>query len=216
MHPIRKKLLGHDGVDLAASSSSVVSAAARGTVAKIGWDPDGYGRYVVIKHANGYYSLYAHLLKNGVNVKKNQKVSNGQVIASSGNTGGSTGPHLHFEIIRAKSLAGVFNKKNKIDPESINDLDVLLHGETIPFTFNRRLRELMTQAFDVGTKEMDPNYNDEPEPDPRPEASTITPVPIVPPKPLPLPDGGIKPLPIPVPPKPEPNCFPCFKPKPID
>ncbi|UII76267.1 M23 family metallopeptidase [Flagellimonas sp. HMM57] len=114
---------GHRGIDLAAPSGTNVNTAARGKVVKVGWDSDGYGRYIVIQHADEYYTLYAHLEKGGSLVKVGDNVSNGQLIATSGNTGGSTRPHLHFEIIKANSLKGVFNKSNKVDPQSIYDLD---------------------------------------------------------------------------------------------
>ncbi|MCL6220970.1 DUF6443 domain-containing protein, partial [Zunongwangia pacifica] len=131
-HPISGKYKGHDGIDLTAPIGSSVKAAARGKVVKIGWDPDGYGRYIVLKHTNGYYTLYGHLEKSGTIVVLNDEVSNGQSIATSGNTGGSTGPHLHFEIIKSDSYVGIFKKSNKINPESIHDLDYMLHGPEIP------------------------------------------------------------------------------------
>ncbi len=131
-HPIRKRWLGHGGIDLAVKTGTLVRAAAHGTVAHIGYDPKGYGRYIVIKHDKGYYTLYAHLQKE-VLVKKGQKVLNGESIAFSGNTGGSTGPHLHFEIIKANKLSDVFKRKNKIDPEGIYDLQLEIYGTIGPF-----------------------------------------------------------------------------------
>ena len=128
MHPIHKVLKGHGGIDAVAPIGSSVRAAARGKVVINKNNPGGYGRYIVIQHADGYYSLYAHLEEHGTMVSVGDNVSNGQLIATSGNTGGSTGPHLHFEIIKANSLSGVFNKNNKVDPQSIYDLDQKLHG----------------------------------------------------------------------------------------
>lgn len=75
-----------------------------------------------MKHKSGYFSLYAHLRKNGVLVKVGDTVTDGQTIAESGNTGGSTGPHLHIEIIEADNLNDVFKKENKRDPADIGDL----------------------------------------------------------------------------------------------
>ena len=140
IHPITGKLKGHSGVDLTAPVGTNVYAAAHGKVVKIKWDVNkdkngkitGYGQYIVIEHANGYYSLYAHLEKNGTMVSVGDDVSNGQLIATSGNTGGSTGPHLHFEIIKANSLKGVFDKANKINPESIYDLEEHVYGPVMP------------------------------------------------------------------------------------
>lgn len=140
IHPITGKLKGHSGVDLTAPVGTNVYAAAHGKVVKIKWDVNidkngkitGYGQYIVIEHVNGYYSLYAHLEKNGTMVSVGDDVSNGQLIATSGNTGGSTGPHLHFEIIKANSLKGVFDKANKINPESIYDLEEHVYDPVIP------------------------------------------------------------------------------------
>lgn len=85
----------HKGVDWAISRGSSVYASSGGTVTKAGWG-SGYGYCVYINHGNGTETRYAHLSK--VLVSKGQTVKQGQVIAKSGNTGVSTGPHLHFEI----------------------------------------------------------------------------------------------------------------------
>ncbi|MBQ7919712.1 MAG: M23 family metallopeptidase [Lachnospiraceae bacterium] len=85
----------HKGVDWAISSGSSVYASSGGTVTKAGWG-SGYGYVVYIDHGNGTETRYAHLSK--VLVSKGQKVKQGERIAKSGNTGVSTGPHLHFEI----------------------------------------------------------------------------------------------------------------------
>ncbi|MDQ0776464.1 murein DD-endopeptidase MepM/ murein hydrolase activator NlpD [Streptomyces aurantiacus] len=90
----------HSGQDFAVSSGTQVVAAHGGTVVKTGGNGAGdgpaYGNAVVIKHGNGTYSQYAHLSR--VDVKPGQVVKTGQPIALSGNTGNSSGPHLHFEI----------------------------------------------------------------------------------------------------------------------
>ena len=85
----------HSGVDLKASMNSNVYAVENGKVEFAGNKDDGYGNYVIINHENGYSTLYAHCDK--VLVNKGDSVSAGQLIAESGNTGRSTGPHLHFE-----------------------------------------------------------------------------------------------------------------------
>lgn len=90
----------HSGQDFAVPVGTKVEAAAAGTVVKSGpngaGDGPAYGNAVVIKHAGNKYSQYAHLSK--VNVQPGQKVKPGQKIALSGNTGNSSGPHLHFEV----------------------------------------------------------------------------------------------------------------------
>lgn len=90
---------GYNGVDLAGVPvGTPVIAAARGTVIVAkpsGWN-GGYGSYVVVRHTNGTQTLYAHL--SSVSVSVGQSVSAGTVIGGMGNTGRSTGPHLHFEV----------------------------------------------------------------------------------------------------------------------
>jgi len=90
----------HSGQDYAVPTGTKVMAAHGGTVVKAGGNGAGdgpaYGNAVVIKHGNGKYSQYAHLSQ--VDVKIGQVVKTGQKIALSGNTGNSSGPHLHFEI----------------------------------------------------------------------------------------------------------------------
>lgn len=87
----------HSGRDIACSYVSV-RAAYGGTVTRLGNDVNGYGLYIDVAHAAGYMTRYAHLSKYGA--KLNQAVSLGQIIATSGNTGNSTGPHIHFEVRR--------------------------------------------------------------------------------------------------------------------
>ncbi|MEQ6028029.1 M23 family metallopeptidase [Streptomyces salinarius] len=90
----------HSGQDFAVPIGTNVVATHGGTVVKAGGNGAGdgpaYGNAIVIKHGNGTYSQYAHLSK--INVKIGQVVKTGQSIAKSGNTGNSSGPHLHFEI----------------------------------------------------------------------------------------------------------------------
>jgi len=90
----------HSGQDFAVSSGTKVFAAHGGTVVKAGGngagDGSAYGNAIVIKHGNRLYSQYAHLSR--IEVKVGQVVKTGQRIALSGNTGNSSGPHLHFEI----------------------------------------------------------------------------------------------------------------------
>lgn len=90
----------HSGQDFAVPSGTQVVAAHGGTVVKAGsngaGDGSAYGNAIVIKHGNGTYSQYAHLSR--IDVRVGQVVTTGQRIALSGDTGNSTGPHLHFEI----------------------------------------------------------------------------------------------------------------------
>ncbi|MNT50412.1 Murein DD-endopeptidase MepM [compost metagenome] len=88
-----KKL--HTGTDFAVSQGTDVHAADSGNVIVAEWW-NGYGNCVIIDHGNNIWTLYGHLSK--INVQKGDNVKRGEVIAESGNTGASTGPHLHFEV----------------------------------------------------------------------------------------------------------------------
>ncbi len=90
----------HTGVDFIASSGTTVKAVGAGTVVSAGW-AGAYGNEVVIRHADGKYSQYAHL--SSLSVSSGQSVTAGQSIGLSGSTGNSTGPHLHFEIRTGQS-----------------------------------------------------------------------------------------------------------------
>jgi murein DD-endopeptidase MepM/ murein hydrolase activator NlpD len=97
-HPIKRKLRHHhDGIDLAAPKGAAIRAIAAGRVMYS--DPfGGYGNLVVIKHESGLTSHYGHC--DSLKVRVGQFVRPGDIIATVGNTGRSTGPHLHFEIRR--------------------------------------------------------------------------------------------------------------------
>jgi len=95
---------GHLAIDIAAGTGARIYAADSGVVVFAGSAFGGYGNMVVIDHGNGYQSLYAHL--SSVGVSCGQSVLQGQYIASAGNSGYSTGPHLHFEI---RYLGGFIN-----------------------------------------------------------------------------------------------------------
>jgi LysM repeat protein len=94
---------GYNAVDFAGAVGTAVRAALPGEVIvskSSGWN-GGYGQYIVVKHANGSQTLYAHLSSNSVGV--GAMVEAGQVIGAMGNTGKSTGPHLHFEVRGARN-----------------------------------------------------------------------------------------------------------------
>jgi len=88
----------HYGVDLANQTGTAVKASMEGTVAAIGNQPNGYGKYVVLKHGQGYQTLYGHM--STIMVRMNQYVYQGQKIGEVGNSGRSTGPHLHFSLYK--------------------------------------------------------------------------------------------------------------------
>ena len=96
----------HKGVDIGTPMGTPVLAAKSGTVTWASWN-GGYGNCIIISHGNGNSTLYGHL--SGYNVSTDQQVTQGQVIGYSGNTGNSTGPHLHFGIIENNSWIDPLN-----------------------------------------------------------------------------------------------------------
>ena len=136
-HPITGKYVGHAGLDIKTPiGTQIISPADGGVVSKIGWDTKfidgkkvGYGRYVDVDYKltspDGSKSTvtlrFAHLEKNGVQVKIGDALKNGQNIATTGNSGGSTGPHLHYEVI-------VDGKR--IDARSITNIDELQNSSS--------------------------------------------------------------------------------------
>jgi murein DD-endopeptidase MepM/ murein hydrolase activator NlpD len=95
--PFTGQLAMHEGLDFVAEVGSPILATAAGTVTRSGWDTS-YGNVVEITHVEGFTTRYAHLSKRTVEV--GQKVQRGETIAQLGSTGRSTGPHLHYEVIR--------------------------------------------------------------------------------------------------------------------
>jgi murein DD-endopeptidase MepM/ murein hydrolase activator NlpD len=111
----------HSGQDFAVPVGTKVSAVHGGTVVKAGpngaGDGPAYGNAVVIKHDDNTYSQYAHLSR--VDVHPGQKVKTGQKIALSGNTGNSSGPHLHFEIRTTANYGTAINPVSFLRSEGV-------------------------------------------------------------------------------------------------
>lgn len=97
IHPIYQTRIFHDGMDFSCDIGTPVYATADGVVKTAKWE-SGYGYVVTLDHGYGYETRYAHL-KN-FNVKRGQKVVRGETIALSGNSGRSTGPHVHYEVLQ--------------------------------------------------------------------------------------------------------------------
>ena len=110
----------HKGIDIGARYENVYASASG--YAYTLENPSGYGHYIIVVHGDGYISLYGHL--NAFKVSYGQYVTQGQVIAQSGNTGSSTGAHLHFEIRKASSLSSYFSAS------PLNPLNYLPGGYT--------------------------------------------------------------------------------------
>lgn len=97
-HPILGYTKMHTGVDWAAPTGTPIYASGNGTVDKEGWE-SGYGRYIRIRHNNGYETAYGHMSAFARGIEEGKRVRQGQVIGFVGSTGLSTGSHVHYEIL---------------------------------------------------------------------------------------------------------------------
>ena len=97
IHPIYQTRIFHEGMDFSCDIGTPVYATADGIIKKARWE-SGYGYLITIDHGYGYETRYAHL--KSFNVKAGQKVVRGEVIALSGNSGRSSGPHVHYEVLQ--------------------------------------------------------------------------------------------------------------------
>ncbi|EQA14930.1 peptidase M23 family protein, partial [Glaesserella parasuis SW140] len=96
LHPVTRRVAPHKGVDFAVRSGTPIIAPADGVVEHIAYQANGAGRYIKLRHGGQYTTVYMHLSRSLVKV--GQSVKKGQRIALSGNTGRSTGAHLHYEF----------------------------------------------------------------------------------------------------------------------
>lgn len=98
LHPVYKVRKLHTGIDFSARVGTPIYATGGGTVSKVSTSFHGYGKQVEIDHGFGHVTKYAHMSE--FNVKLGQKVKRGECIGYTGNTGTSTGPHLHYEVLK--------------------------------------------------------------------------------------------------------------------
>ncbi len=121
MHPIYKVVKMHTGIDFSSPVGTPVYATASGRVIAMDTAVQGYGKMVVLDHGNGYQTRYAHLQK--FKVKLGDRVKRGAPIAYSGNTGVSTAPHLHYEVLlkgtQINPVHYFFNDLSPIEYEKI-------------------------------------------------------------------------------------------------
>lgn len=96
LHPIYKTYKMHTGMDFTAPIGTDIYCTGDGVVKKVEYSQRGYGNHIIIDHGYGYETLYAHM--NTINVKKGQSVKRGDLLGFVGNSGTSTGPHLHYEV----------------------------------------------------------------------------------------------------------------------
>lgn len=108
-HPIFEVWRPHDGIDFGCTGGvTPIQASQDGTILRAEW-AGGWGQMIFIKHADNLYTRYAHL--NAMNVSVGDEVSAGDVVGICGNTGDSSGPHLHFEVLTTESQSGAVNPR---------------------------------------------------------------------------------------------------------
>jgi murein DD-endopeptidase MepM/ murein hydrolase activator NlpD len=124
MQPIYKVMKMHTGCDFSAPKGTPIYATGDGTVRMVETQLDGYGKEIEIDHGFGYITKYAHLEK--FNVRVGQKVKRGELIGYSGNSGASTAPHLHYEVIhdgkKVNPVHYFYNDLNPAEYEKILEL----------------------------------------------------------------------------------------------
>ena len=134
-HPIYHRTIFHKGIDLGCSVGNVVFATGNATVEAIdnGLRYRGYGKQILLDHGFGYKTRYAHL--NRILVNPGDKVVRGQVIGEVGRTGGVTGPHLHYEVIRAGQPVNPINyfDRNMTAEEYVDLMENIRHANLEKF-----------------------------------------------------------------------------------
>lgn len=141
-HPVFGTYKLHSGVDLAAPRNTPIYASGDGVVERAQWT-SGYGRYVMLKHVNGFETGYGHMNKIADGIKPGVRVRQGQIIGYVGTTGVSTGNHLHFEI----KINGRF-----VDPLSVK----LPRAKSLPPQYQHQFAETVAQIRDLMQREAAP------------------------------------------------------------
>ena len=142
VHPIFKTRRLHSGVDLASPAGTPIYASGDGVVERAQW-VSGYGRFVELKHVNGYETGYGHMSRIADGMKPGVKVRQGQIIGYVGSTGNSTGNHLHFEI----KVNGRF-----VDPLSVK----LPRDNSLPSQDSTAFKQTIAQINDLMKREAAP------------------------------------------------------------
>ncbi|MDR3473236.1 MAG: M23 family metallopeptidase [Devosia sp.] len=170
IHPIFHTRRLHTGVDLAAAEGTPIYAAGDGVVERAGWS-SGYGRFVMIKHVNGFETAYGHMSRIADITQPGATVRQGQIIGYVGHTGFATGPHLHFEV----RINGNF-----VDPLSVK----LPRDKTLPAQDEQQFAQTVAQIQDLMKRDGTPVVATAPAagaPAPAPTAeNTAAPVPLAP------------------------------------
>ncbi len=142
IHPIFGTRRLHTGVDLAASTGTPIYASGDGVVERAQW-VSGYGRYVELRHVNGYETAYGHMSRIADGMTPGTRVQQGQIIGYVGSSGQSTGPHLHFEI--------------KVNGRAVDPLSIRLpRANTLPARDQIAFAQTVQQIRDLMEREAAP------------------------------------------------------------
>ena len=141
-HPILGYNRMHRGVDFAAPTGTPIYAAGDGRLARVG-RYGGYGNYVRIEHGNGYATAYAHLSRFAAGMRSGRRVEQGEVIGYVGSTGRSTGPHLHFEVLK---------NGEQVDPLDVAQPPAENLAGTALAAFRREVRAVETRLAELGSR----------------------------------------------------------------
>jgi murein DD-endopeptidase MepM/ murein hydrolase activator NlpD len=133
LHPIYKTYKMHEGIDFTAPTGTPIYATGNGRVMNVDKEHRGYGNCIVINHGFGYQTLYGHMYR--MKARPGQTVKRGELIGYVGNTGLSSGPHLHYEVIK--------------NGKKINPINYFFNDLTeAEYTNMRELAQRPTQSFD--------------------------------------------------------------------
>jgi murein DD-endopeptidase MepM/ murein hydrolase activator NlpD len=115
VHPVLRTARAHRGVDYGAPTGAPVLSVASGTIVRAGWTGGG-GNSVYIRHDNGYETRYLHLSRIASGIRPGTRVSQGELIGNVGSTGLSTGPHLHYELLKGGTHVNPLDEHRKLPP----------------------------------------------------------------------------------------------------
>lgn len=144
MHPILKVIRPHHGIDYVNKVGTPVKTVADGKIVYAG-KKGGYGKTVIIQHKNGWRTLYAHLNGYSKNTRRGKRVKQGTVIAYMGNTGMSTGPHLHF---------GVYKKNKPFNPAKLKSVRKNPLSGKAKKTYLKAIESMKDQLLAISVSEL--------------------------------------------------------------
>ena len=139
LNPVSQVFTGHRAIDYAAPQGTPIVSVGEGVVTYAGWNGN-YGIMVRVRHNEMYTTNYGHLMSIAKGVRSGVRVKQGQIIGYVGSTGQSTGPHLHYEMLRFGSLVNPFREKIPAG-EPVKETDKVLFGQNMA-EYQKQLSEM--------------------------------------------------------------------------